>query len=92
MGKKRYIPEEIIKHLRTFEIAQAAGGASNAASQVTQWYLKHAQSLTPPIAIGSGQDVWIVIQDTVALPRWYFKKGKETNNDGFSYLSRFLDH
>jgi len=25
MGKRRYTPEEIIKHLRTFEIAQAKG-------------------------------------------------------------------
>jgi hypothetical protein len=67
----------------------AAGGVSNAASLVTNWYLQHAQNLLPTINIGSGQDVWIVLQDTVDLPNWYFARAKNTQAVGsFSYLSR----
>lgn len=71
----------------------AAGGASNAASMVTQWYLKQAQNLLPTINIGSGQDVWIVIQDKVALPNDYFRKNvKGESREGFySYFSRIAD-
>jgi conjugal transfer pilus assembly protein TraB len=54
----------------------AAGGASEAASQVTQWYLRQAQGLLPTINVGSGQDIWVVMQDKVELPNWYFKKAK----------------
>lgn len=71
----------------------AAGGVGNAASQVTQWYLKHAQNLLPTINVGSGQDVWIVTQDTVELPNWYFKSQKSKSKSGnFQYLSRFLEN
>lgn len=71
----------------------AAGGVGNAASQVTQWYLKHAQNLLPTINVGSGQDVWIVTQDTVELPNWYFKGHKSKSKSGdFKYLSRFLEN
>lgn len=67
----------------------AAGGVSNAASLVTNWYLQHAQNLLPTINIGSGQDVWIVLQNTVDLPNWYFARAKSTQAVGsFSYLSR----
>lgn len=67
----------------------AAGGVSNAASLVTNWYLQHAQNLLPTINIGSGQDVWIVLQDTVDLPNWYFARAKNPQAMGsFSYLSR----
>lgn len=67
----------------------AAGGVSNAASLVTNWYLQHAQNLLPTINIGSGQDVWIVLQDTVDLPNWYFARAKNTQAVGsYSYLSR----
>lgn len=45
----------------------AANGASSAASTVTQWYLKHAENLLPTINVGSGQDVWIVVQEPVEL-------------------------
>lgn len=68
----------------------AAGGASNAASVVTQWYLKHAQSLLPTINVGSGQDVWIIVQDAVELPNWYFKKQEKYAGE-FNFLSRFAD-
>ncbi len=71
----------------------AAGGVGNAASQVTQWYLKHAQSLLPTINVGSGQDVWIVTQESVELPNWYFRKEKsKVQNSSFTYLSGFLDN
>lgn len=67
----------------------AAGGVSNAASLVTNWYLQHAQNLLPTINIGSGQDVWIILQDTVDLPNWYFARAKSAQDVGsFSYLSR----
>lgn len=71
----------------------AAGGASNAASMVTQWYLKQAQNLLPTINIGSGQDVWVIMQDTVKLPTDYFRKtSKGGPSEGvYSYLSRVLD-
>ena len=70
-----------------------AGGAGNAASQVTQWYLQHAQNLLPTINIGSGQDIWLIVQDTVALPSWYFKKTKKKSSaKGFSYLTRFIEN
>ena len=70
----------------------AAGGVSNAASLVTNWYLQHAQNLLPTINVGSGQDVWLVLQDTVDLPNWYFAKPKKQSSQGsFSYLSRLID-
>ncbi|MBT4761935.1 MAG: hypothetical protein HOO06_09585 [Bdellovibrionaceae bacterium] len=71
----------------------AAGGVGNAASQVTQWYLKHAQNLLPTINVGSGQDVWIVNQDTIDLPNWYFREEKKKSlKKDFLYFSRFLDN
>jgi hypothetical protein len=70
----------------------AAGGVNNAASLVTNWYLQHAQNLLPTINIGSGQDVWIVLQDTIDLPNWYFARAKNTQAVGsFSYLSRLTE-
>lgn len=67
-----------------------AGGASSAASMVTQWYLQQAQKLLPTINIGSGHDVWVVMQETVRLPTDYFRKNLNGgNNEGaFTYLSR----
>lgn len=71
----------------------AAGGASSAASMVTQWYLKQAQNLLPTINVGSGQDVWIVMTDTVKLPNDYFRKNLKggANESAYSYLSRVLE-
>lgn len=70
-----------------------AGGASNAASMVTQWYLKQANNLLPTINIGSGQDVWIVMQESVQLPNSYFRKQKAKGemSNVFTYLSRLTD-
>ena len=71
----------------------AAGGASNAASQVTQWYLNQAQNLLPTINVGAGQDVWVVLTDRVELPNDYFKKNKRGKNDQneMHYLSRLFN-
>ncbi|MGE0172443.1 MAG: TraB/VirB10 family protein [Oligoflexales bacterium] len=71
----------------------AAGGASNAATMVTDWYLKQAQNLLPTINVGSGQDVWIVMQESVSLPNSYFKNNQQNRSDGnvYSYLSRVMD-
>lgn len=68
----------------------AAGGVGSAASMVTNWYLKHAQNLLPTINVGSGQDVWIVIQDSVDLPNWYFRTPKE-NKSNYSVYSRLIE-
>lgn len=71
-----------------------AGGAADAASQVTQWYLKQAQNLLPTINVGSGQDVWIVMQDSVDLPKDYFSQnGNEgvENASIYSYFTRILE-
>ena len=67
-----------------------AGGVGNAASLVTNWYLKQAQNLLPTINVGSGQDVWIIINDTVDLPAWYFRraKSKKSNSGSYLYMSR----
>ncbi len=62
----------------------AAGGASNAASKVTDWYLKQAESLLPTINVGSGQDVWIVMHDSVSIPSHFFQpltKNKENTDE-----------
>lgn len=70
-----------------------AGGASNAAGMVAQWYLKQAQNLLPTINIGSGQDVWIVMNESVALPQNYFRviKTGATNENDLSIVNRLLE-
>lgn len=69
-----------------------AGGASNAAGMVAQWYLQQAQNLAPTVAIGSGRDVWIVMKDKVNLPEEFFKKERKANDEGiYSYFTRILD-
>ncbi|MFK7827886.1 MAG: TraB/VirB10 family protein [Oligoflexales bacterium] len=67
----------------------AAGGASSAANTITNWYLQHAESLLPTINIGSGQEVWIIVQEKTRLPNWYFKRAKTTNGNSF-YLSNIF--
>lgn len=71
----------------------AAGGAGTAAGMVAQWYLKQAQNLLPTINVGSGQDIWVVMNETVALPHEYFKKvslGVSHGND-YSIVNRLFD-
>ncbi len=70
----------------------AAGGVSNAASLVTQWYLKQAQSLLPYIEIGSGLDTWLVMTKSVSLPNNYFKELRRSkeNEKEYSYYTNVL--
>lgn len=69
-----------------------AGGASNAAGMVAQWYLQQAQSLAPTVAVGSGRDVWIVMKDKVSLPEEFFKKERKVGDEGiYSYFTRVLE-
>jgi hypothetical protein len=70
-----------------------AGGASNAAGMVAQWYLKQAQNLLPTINIGSGQDVWIVMNESVSLPQNYFRviKTGANNEKDLSIVNRLLE-
>ena len=69
-----------------------AGGASNAAGMVAQWYLQQAQNLAPTVAIGSGRDVWIVMKDKVNLPEEFFKKERKNGDEGiYSYFTRVLE-
>lgn len=67
-----------------------AGGASNAATMVSQWYLKQAQNLLPTINVGSGQDVWVIMKETVKLPNDYFQKSNKggQGENVFTYFSR----
>ncbi|MFK7824479.1 MAG: TraB/VirB10 family protein [Oligoflexales bacterium] len=67
----------------------AASGASNAAATVTNWYLKHAEKLLPTINVGSGQEVWLIIQEPVSLPNWYFNRHFDQRG-GISFLSNLL--
>ena len=71
-----------------------AGGASEAATMVTQWYLKQAQNLLPTINVGSGQEIWIVMQDQVDLPKDYFTQnnfGGISNASVYSYFTRLME-
>ena len=69
-----------------------AGGASNAAGMVAQWYLQQAQNLAPTVSVGSGRDVWIVMKDKVNLPEEFFKKERKSGDEGiYSYFTRILD-
>lgn len=70
-----------------------AGGASDAAGMVAQWYLKQAQNLLPTINVGSGQDVWVVMNESVELPQEYFKKITQGENHGkdYSIVHRLFD-
>lgn len=66
-----------------------AGGAAEAATMVTQWYLKQAQNLLPTINVGSGQDVWVIMQDSVDLPKDYFAQNGEEGVERASIYSHF---
>ncbi len=69
-----------------------AGGASNAAGMVAQWYLQQAQSLAPTVEVGSGRDVWIVMKDKVNLPEEFFRKERMNGNESvYSYFTRVLE-
>ena len=67
--------------------------AHGAATKVSDWYLKQVTSLMPTLAVHSGQDVWIVMQEKVLLPNDFFIKNEGRNSNGkvFSYLTRIID-
>jgi hypothetical protein len=69
----------------------AAGGASDAATMVTQWYLKQAQNLLPTINVGSGQNVWVIMQDQVDLPKDYFIQNSSGGSQNASIYSHFTN-
>lgn len=58
-----------------------AGALAAPASMITQWYLKQAQNLLPTINVGSGQSVWIVMQDSVDLPKSFFNPQPGARHD-----------
>jgi len=61
---------------------------------VTQWYLKQAQNLLPTINVGSGQEVWVIMQDQVDLPKDYFTQntsGGISHASIYSYFTRLVD-
>jgi hypothetical protein len=68
-------------------------GAQGAASKVSDWYLKQATSLLPTLSVGSGQDVWVIMQESVTLPNDFFRKNERRKRDAkvFSYFSRAID-
>jgi hypothetical protein len=45
-----------------------AKGVTDAATLVTDWYLNQAKALLPTIMVGSGQDVWIIVTESVEIP------------------------
>ncbi|MGE0526407.1 MAG: TraB/VirB10 family protein [Bdellovibrionales bacterium] len=69
-----------------------AGGASNAAGMVAQWYLQQAQNLAPTVEVGSGRDVWIIMNEKVKLPEEFFRKERTDGNESvYSYFTRVLE-
>lgn len=67
-----------------------AGGAAEAANTVASWYLHQAQNLLPTINVGSGRDVWVIMQDSVSLPENYFKKGDDAHAV-YTHFTRMLN-
>jgi conjugal transfer pilus assembly protein TraB len=45
-----------------------AKGVTDAATLVTDWYLNQAKALLPTIMVGSGEDVWIIVTESVEVP------------------------
>ncbi len=46
-------------------VAKGVGGASE---MVTSWYLEQAKALLPTMNVGSGQDLWVIVTDSVNVP------------------------
>ena len=51
-----------------FEELALALGLAKPAEMVTSWYLEQAKALLPTIRIVSGDDVWIIMTDSVDVP------------------------
>jgi hypothetical protein len=65
-----------------------------AASKVVDWYLNQATStLVPTISVRSGQDVWVVVNETVEVPNHYFvpqQTERKVRNDTPDMLSHII--
>ena len=68
-----------------------AGGAAGAANKMTEFFLRHANNLMPTININSSQKLYVVVQDSVALPSWYFKRNTKKGENDFDYISNLID-
>ena len=68
-----------------------AGGAAGAANKMTDFFLRHASNLLPTINIHSSQKLYVVIQDSVDLPSWFFTRNKKKGENDFAYISRLID-
>ena len=69
-------------------------GASGAASQVAQWYLQQANNLSATINVKSGQDVFIIMNEKVILPKSYFKKLKKKrrkSNEKMDFINHIIN-
>lgn len=68
--------------------------ATTSASKVVDWYLNQAtNTLVPTISVKSGQDVWIVVNDTVEVPNNYFlskESERRTTDDSRDFLSNII--
>ena len=51
-----------------FKDLALAKGIGTPAEMVTSWYLRQATSLLPTIHVGSGQNIWIIMTDSVEVP------------------------
>jgi hypothetical protein len=71
----------------------AAGGAAQAAGMVASWYLKQAENLLPTINVGSGQDVWVIMNASVDLPNAYFQHALagESHGKDAALVNHLLD-
>lgn len=51
------------------QAAYAVGsGMAGAAQRITDWYVQYADQLVPAIAVGAGNEVWIVTLSSVEIP------------------------
>ena len=69
----------------------AAGGASEAANTITKYFLDHVSGFMPTINVHSSQKLYVIVQESVELPAWYFKKNKKGTDNDFLYVTRLLD-
>ncbi|MBC8552038.1 MAG: TraB/VirB10 family protein [Candidatus Brocadiales bacterium] len=63
----------------------AGNAAASSASMVSKWYLQHARDLLPTINIGSGKDVWVVMMETLKIPKSHFKRRQQ--NEKLSFVN-----
>ncbi len=51
-----------------FSELAATRGLGGAAEMTTSWYLEQARALLPTMNVGSGQDLWVIVTDSVNVP------------------------